>query len=135
PACHRPLPLLGALVAEAESRQVEQCLPPEVQYACLYWVEHLKKSGTQLHDSDRVYQFLQTLEALSWMWRMSEGILAIRSLKSIALVNPLLAHQEHASNPRPDMRLYLTIRIHSRYEAIRPQLPVIGRTGSPTNIL
>jgi hypothetical protein len=31
----------GSLVSEVESSLVEQCLPPEVQYACLYWVQHV----------------------------------------------------------------------------------------------
>jgi hypothetical protein len=86
----------GILLAEVESSRVEECLPPEVQYACLYWIEHLEKSDAQLHDNDQVQQFLQThvlhwLEALSWMRRMSEGILTIKSLESLALVSLLLA--------------------------------------------
>jgi hypothetical protein len=84
----------GVLVAEMDSSRVEQCLPPEVQYACLYWVEHLRKSGARLQDNDQVHQFLQThflhwLEALSWMLKMSEGIVAIRTLESITLVSLL----------------------------------------------
>ncbi|KAI9765710.1 MAG: hypothetical protein M1840_007143 [Geoglossum simile] len=82
----------GVLVTDVESSQVEQCLSPEVQYACLYWVQHLEKSGAQLYDNDQVYQFLQVhllhwLEALSWMRRVSEGILAISSLESVALTS------------------------------------------------
>jgi hypothetical protein len=92
----------GVLVAEVESSRVNQCLPPEVQYACLYWVGHLQKSGTQLHDNGQVHQFLRThflhwLEALSWMQRMSEGILAIRLIESIALVSLLLLRPEHTT--------------------------------------
>ena len=88
----------GALIAEVDRSRVEKCLPPEVQYACLYWVDHLQKSGTQLHDNDEVHQFLQVhflhwLEALSWIRRISEGILAIRTLESIAPVGQLLAHE------------------------------------------
>jgi hypothetical protein len=80
----------GALVANIESSQVEKCLPAELQYACLYWVQHLKRSGAQLYD--QVYQFLQDhllhwLEALGWIGKTSEGILAIISLESIALVS------------------------------------------------
>lgn len=78
------------LAADIERVQVEQCLPPEVQYACLYWIEHPQKSGARLHDNDQVHQFLQVhllhwLEVLSWMRKMSEGIHAIMSLESIAL--------------------------------------------------
>lgn len=82
----------GTLVSEVKSSRVEQCLPPEVQYACLYWVQHLQKGRSRLYDNDRVHQFLQThflhwLEALSWMQRMSDGILAISLLESIVPVS------------------------------------------------
>lgn len=84
--------LPGTLVTDIEYGRIEKCLPPEVRYACLYWVQHLQKSGAQLYDNDDVYQFLQAhllhwLEALSWMRKISEGILAITSLESIALVS------------------------------------------------
>ncbi|KAI9854173.1 MAG: hypothetical protein M1813_001343 [Trichoglossum hirsutum] len=82
----------GVLVTGVKSSQVEQCLSPEVQYACLYWVQHLEKSGAQLYDNDQVHQFLQVhllhwLEALSWMRRISEGILCISSLELVALTS------------------------------------------------
>jgi hypothetical protein len=75
----------GVLVTDIESSQVKKCLPLEVQYACLYWVQHLQRSGAQLYN--QVYQFLQDhllhwLEALSWMEKTSEGILAISSLEA-----------------------------------------------------
>ena len=93
----------GMLVAEVDKTRVERCLPPEVEYACLYWVEHLQKGDVRLHDNDKVHQFLQNhflhwLEALSWMGRMSEGILTIRTLESIALVSPLPARLEYITN-------------------------------------
>jgi hypothetical protein len=94
--CHQRTP--GVLVTDVESSQVEQGLSPEVQYACLYWVQHLEKSGAQLYDNDQVHQFLKVhllhwLEALSWMRRISEGILAIYSLESVALVSiPAVYH-------------------------------------------
>jgi hypothetical protein len=86
------LDALGVLVTDIENSQVEQYLPPEVQYACLYWVQHLQESGAQISDNDKVHQFLRDhllhwLEALSWMRKISEGILAIISLESIALVS------------------------------------------------
>jgi NACHT domain len=82
----------GALVAEAGSSQVKQYLPPEVQYACLYWVRHFQKSGAQLRDNDQFHQFLQDhllhwIEALGWMERIFEGINAIISLESFASVS------------------------------------------------
>ena len=89
----------GVLVTNIESSRVEQCLPSELQYACLYWIQHLQKSGVQLHDNDQVHLFLQMhilhwLEALSWMRKISEGIVAITSLEFIALVRQLSAFCE-----------------------------------------
>jgi hypothetical protein len=77
----------GTLIADIESNQIEQCLPLEVRYACIYWAQHLQKSDAQLYNNDRVYQFLQEhllhwLEALGWIGKTSEGILAILSLES-----------------------------------------------------
>jgi len=89
----------GILVVDIESSFVEQCLPLELKYACLYWIQHLQKSGAPLYDDDEVHQFLQAhllhwLEALSWMRKISEGILAITSLESIALVSIIPACYE-----------------------------------------
>jgi hypothetical protein len=84
----------GVLVTDVESSRVEHSLPPEVQYACLYWIQHLQKSGTQLQDNDQVHQFLQEhllhwVEALGWMGKVSEGIHAIAALESITIVRKL----------------------------------------------
>jgi hypothetical protein len=82
----------GILVTDIESSRVEQHLPLEVQYACLYWVQHFQKCGAQFHDNDKVHQFLQVyllcwLEVLSWMRKVSEGIRAITALESHILVS------------------------------------------------
>ena len=84
----------GVRVADVESTRVQQCLPPEIQYACLYWIQHIQKSGAQLCDDDHVHRFLKVhflhwLEALSWMGKISEGILGITSLEYITLVSLL----------------------------------------------
>lgn len=85
----------GVLIAEIDSSRVERRLPPELQYACLYWIQHFHKSGARLHDGDQVHRFLREhllhwLEALGWMQKVSEGIYAIASLESIAAVSQLL---------------------------------------------
>jgi hypothetical protein len=84
----------GVLATDVKSSQVEKCLPPQIQYACLYWVEHLQKGGAQLCDDDSVHQFLQEhllhwLEALSLMRKTSEGLLAITCLESTIIVSEL----------------------------------------------
>jgi hypothetical protein len=96
----------GMIVADIESSRVEQSLSPEVQYACRYWIEHVRRSGGQLRDNGQAHIFLQEhllhwLEALGWMRKMSEGVHTITSLESFAAV----------SIPPVRQRFSLTIRI------------------------
>ena len=77
----------GSQASQVESSWVEKCLSPEVQYACLYWVQHLQKSGSYIRDSEETHRFLQAhllhwLETLGWMGKTSEGIQAILSLEA-----------------------------------------------------
>ena len=97
------LRLPGALATEVEKGVIERCLPLEIQYACLYWVEHLQRSDAQLHDDDQVHQFLQEnllywLEALSLMGKTSEGVIAITSLESYILVSHVCRVLENPTN-------------------------------------
>jgi hypothetical protein len=83
---------LDASRSTAPPNRVEQCLPAELQYACRYWVQHLQKSGVHPDDDGPVLMFLEKhllhwLEALSFMRKSFEGILAITSLESILRVN------------------------------------------------
>jgi hypothetical protein len=85
---HRP----GTFMIDVERSRVRQCLPPAVQYACLYWVQHLQRNSAQLYN--QVHQFLREhllhwLEALSCMQATSQGILALTSLESIISVGLL----------------------------------------------
>jgi hypothetical protein len=84
----------GVLVTDVKSSRVKQKILPELQYACVYWVQHLQWSDAQLYDDNQVHHFLQEhllhwLEALSWMQKISEGILAVASLESIIAVSHL----------------------------------------------
>jgi hypothetical protein len=86
----------GVLVTNVGSSRVDERLPPEVQYACLYWVQHLQKSCVSLDDdSYHVHAFLQEhllhwLEALSLMGKTSEGVLTLLSLESYISVSRLI---------------------------------------------
>jgi hypothetical protein len=87
----------SAFMTDVGSDRVEQFLPPEVRYACIYWVQHLQKSGAQLYDDDQVHQFLREhllhwLEALSLVGKMSEGVLAITSLESAIPVSHITVY-------------------------------------------
>jgi hypothetical protein len=82
----------GVLTNDIDSSRVEQYLSPEIQYACLYWVQHLQRGDAHLHDNSQVYEFLKErflywFEALGWMRKISEGIVAIASLESMIVVS------------------------------------------------
>ncbi|SCO92738.1 related to RSA4-WD-repeat protein required for maturation and efficient intra-nuclear transport [Fusarium oxysporum] len=67
-------------------RQLEQRIPPELQYAVMYWVYHQTKIDFEQDDSREVYyfmtiHFLHWVEALSLLGRVKE---CLDSLKSMA---------------------------------------------------
>ncbi|PQE09262.1 Vegetative incompatibility HET-E-1 protein [Rutstroemia sp. NJR-2017a BBW] len=75
--------------ADIDQHTIDTHLPPDVQYACQYWVYHLKECGNVICDNDQVYNFLEChflhwLEALSLMGRISESISMINDLITIA---------------------------------------------------
>ena len=77
----------GSLATHVNSNYVKKYLPSEVQYACLYWVYHLQRSSAQLCDNDQTHRFLQAhllhwLEALGWIGKASDGILALLTLET-----------------------------------------------------
>lgn len=83
--CEQQAP--GSSVKGLTNDQIEQYIPSEVRYACLYWVQHLQKSNTQLFDTSNAYHFLQEhflhwLEALGWIGKIAEGIHALSSLEA-----------------------------------------------------
>ncbi|KAH7153733.1 hypothetical protein DER46DRAFT_611858 [Fusarium sp. MPI-SDFR-AT-0072] len=73
--------------------QLEEGIPPELQYACLYWVHHQIKVNDELKDNQEIYGFLMThflhwVEALSLVGRTREGLDSIRSLANWAEASP-----------------------------------------------
>ena len=75
------------LQAGVDRQTVDANLPPDVQYACQYWVYHLKEGKDIIYDDDQVCKFIQCyflpwLEALSLIQRLSE---------SIGMINDLIA--------------------------------------------
>ncbi|UKZ52271.1 hypothetical protein TrVGV298_006046 [Trichoderma virens] len=69
-------------------QEIIHTLSSELQYACLYWVNHVQQAGWQLLDGDQIHvilqhNFLHWLEALSLMGRSSEIIDLVDTLRSI----------------------------------------------------
>lgn len=77
----------GVIRSQIENQRIDECLAPELQYACRYWVEHLERSKNALCYQDRVHTFLRKhllhwLESMSLMGRMTEAVGMITSLRS-----------------------------------------------------
>ncbi|RVD88977.1 uncharacterized protein DFL_000001 [Arthrobotrys flagrans] len=78
----------GTLRSTIDKGLIEQCLPPELQYACRYWVYHLQQSADSINDNSQVYEFLRKhlihwLEAVSLSGEMSEMVQIVETLSSI----------------------------------------------------
>ncbi|CAI7662679.1 unnamed protein product [Penicillium bialowiezense] len=88
----------GTSRTDVDQETIDRCLPPHVQYACRYWIHHLKKSGVKLDDNHEALPFFQGhflhwLEALSLMGMISEGIRLLSELQG-------LIDHEHSSQVR-----------------------------------
>ena len=86
----------GTLRIEIDNRIVDDCLPPEVQYACRYWVHHLEQGKARIRDGDPAHDFLLKyflfwLEAMSLIGEASESIRIINRLQLLTLVR-ILGH-------------------------------------------
>jgi hypothetical protein len=67
---------------------IHRNLPPDVQYACQYWVYHLEQAEVCLRDGSQVHEFLNChflywIEALSLIGKAWDSIAIIESLQSL----------------------------------------------------
>lgn len=81
----------GTLLKNADPGQIKRCIPSDLQYACLYWVEHYRQSGIQLRDGDRINDFfkeyfLYWLEAINLLGKSTEMGAIIRLYHSLLMV-------------------------------------------------
>jgi hypothetical protein len=81
----------GTQVKDVNPDLIEQCIPPELQYACIYWVHHYRQCGSHLRDGDKAHLFfkehwLSWLEAMNLMGKSSEMAAIIRMYQSLLLV-------------------------------------------------
>ncbi|KAG7294267.1 hypothetical protein NEMBOFW57_004337 [Staphylotrichum longicolle] len=80
------LQLPGKLRSDVDQQLIDAALPPDAQYACRYWVYHLKESKSSIQDGDPVHIFL-TSHLLHWL--ESLGLLG-HITESIAITEDLL---------------------------------------------
>jgi hypothetical protein len=95
----------GVLISDVNISYVQQCLPLEAQYACLYWVRHLILSGQRLLDTGNMHEFLREhalhwMEAMSWMGKISEAIEAMTLLESITEVRWPISDGDATNGPK-----------------------------------
>ncbi|KAL8296240.1 hypothetical protein RB600_001637 [Gaeumannomyces tritici] len=85
----------GTLRSEISPRTISAALPPDVQYACRYWVQHWKESKQRIRDDDPVDRFL-TNHLLHWLEAL--GVIG-RIRESISMVDELLGllHSEYST--------------------------------------
>jgi hypothetical protein len=80
----------GLARSDIDQQTVTSHIQPELEYACLYWVDHLKKGDMHI-SGDELYLFLSShllhwIEALSLLGRASDGLGILRTLRSILQV-------------------------------------------------
>lgn len=82
------LPSPGTWRADVDSQTITSCLSPELQYACCYWVYHLREGGARLSDDGQVHRFLkehflQWVESLCLLARISDSVTMILELQEL----------------------------------------------------
>jgi hypothetical protein len=82
----------GILQSEINKDTIDSNLPPELQYSCCYWVQHLECSGRSIEDGDATHRFLKIhllhwLEAMSLIKEMSLCVRLVVRLQRLVTVN------------------------------------------------
>lgn len=82
---------------------ISQRLPPALQYACRYWVHHVKQGNANIHDGCQVHLFLEKhflhwLEAMSLLDRTADVIAYVKVLLSLVPVSNLIRISQELQN-------------------------------------
>lgn len=90
--CHLASP--GTQNADIDHQHIRQCLPPELQYSCRYWIHHLEQSQTLTSEIENILLFLQThflhwVEAMSLLGLISEVVSMLSLLHTLIRVSHL----------------------------------------------
>jgi hypothetical protein len=84
----------GVLRSEIDERTIADNLPPDLQYACRYWITHLEQSKQDILDGDITHLFLQKhllywFEAMSLMRESNRCVHLLNSLQALVGVRSL----------------------------------------------
>ncbi|KAL5606417.1 uncharacterized protein BROUX77_003610 [Berkeleyomyces rouxiae] len=85
----------GARRSDIDHQVVQRHIPPELEYACMYWVKHLELGKVLLDDNSEAFKFLRNhflhwLEVMSLLGRASENLSTVKPLLSIVADGPNL---------------------------------------------
>lgn len=86
-----------------DPQKINIYIPPELQYACRYWVYHIQGAGSQDGNYERVDGFLKRyfihwLEVLSLIGRARESLRLIKTLQSVFKVCYNIRHDKDTIN-------------------------------------
>lgn len=93
----------GASYSDISAEKITLCLPPEVQYACVYWVCHLEKADMYVADGTDAHifllrHFLHWIEALVILGKASECLSLLRKLQArVKVIKKLAITNFHTS--------------------------------------
>ncbi|OCL02878.1 hypothetical protein AOQ84DRAFT_392639, partial [Glonium stellatum] len=114
------LRLPGTRRSEIDQQTIDACLPPEVQYACRYWVYHWKESKCLIRDGNLVSYFL-THHLLHWLEALA---LLGRVWESIGMVNDLLCLLDPEESSKVSVFLRDTRRVILSHCSIMDESPL-----------
>jgi hypothetical protein len=82
----------GTRRANIDPQHIRQCLPPEVQYSCRYWIHHLEQSQVLPSEIEEVLLFLRKhflhwVEAMSLLGLISEVVGMLDILRTVIPVS------------------------------------------------
>lgn len=81
----------GMLTSEMDESKITASLPPELQYACRYWGDHLERSHGSIENGDATHSFLEKhllhwLEAMSLLHETSRCVHLVARLRLLVTV-------------------------------------------------
>jgi hypothetical protein len=104
----------GVLRSEIDEGTIARSLSPGLQYACRYWVNHLKQSKQHIFDGDTTHLFLQDhllhwLEVMSLIRESSRCVHLLNSLQVLVGVGSIISLSQCCANMQ-DSRLQVLFK-------------------------
>ncbi|SMQ53070.1 unnamed protein product [Zymoseptoria tritici ST99CH_3D7] len=80
----------GADKRNMDPARIQECLPADLQYACLHWAKHYRQGEMHLRDDDETHSFFKThflhwLEAMNVLGKSSEIAPIMRMYQSLLM--------------------------------------------------